>query len=241
MSAYKVAIEQTTRAIDKRATYYRNLIVAVVFISLISAVWAVFAWAIAPLAGFFLLLPVCGFYFFLDGKLLNDWRSQLFASWVRKDMDFCALCHAVGAIPALPQNTLQSMLVTLPAPEDVASEQGLSSSTRDAIAAVVTAIHACRSDAIALKMAGYAIVGGSLLSAVTLWAWQPLLGTIAAVALPWLRKPVQRWRLRRLRERTLSAQRQLDFDHKQCVEFVAWLPWEPISEMYTEFFANASA
>src|SRR5215471_15321706 len=163
MSAYKVAIDQTTRAIDRRATCYRNLIVAVVLISLVSLDWAVFTWTISPLAGFFLLIPTCGGSFWFDARLVNAWRSHLFAQWVQKNIDFCAFCHAVGAIPTLPQNTLQSMLATLPSPEDIALEQRLSPSTRHAIATVVTVIHACHSDALALKVAGYAIVGGSLI------------------------------------------------------------------------------
>lgn len=63
-----------------------------------------------------------------------------------------------------------------------------SASTREAIVAVVTTIHACHSDAVAVKAAAFAISGGSLILAVLLWTWQSLLGILTVAALSWLQK-----------------------------------------------------
>ena len=49
MSACRLAIDQTTSPIDRRAKYYLNLIVAVVVVNLGSLGWAVLAWAWRPL------------------------------------------------------------------------------------------------------------------------------------------------------------------------------------------------
>jgi hypothetical protein len=102
------------------------------------------AWALSPLAGFFLLLPISSVCV-LDSRLLNDWRLQLLEGWARGELDFRSFRAAVEAVPTLPKDTLQSMLATLPSAGSFITEQGISSSTRNAIAAVVTAIHACRS------------------------------------------------------------------------------------------------
>jgi len=228
MTAYRIAIDLTTRTIDRRAKYFRNLIVAVVLLSLGSTGWAMFAWATSPLSGFFLLFPVCGLFFFIDGKLLNDWRFKLLESWVRGEIDFRAFHQTVGAIPSLPKNTLQGMLDTLPLSGDLLTEQEVSSSTREAIAAVVTTIHACRSDAVAVKTAAFAIAGGSLILAVMLWTWYPFFGILAVAALPWLRKWMRLWRLRRLGERILAARCKPDFNQEKYLALVVPLRWEPI-------------
>ncbi len=135
MSAYRIAIDQTTKMIDNRARYFRNLVVAVVVLTLGSLGWAAVTWTFLPLSGLLLLLPLCGRFFFLDAKLLNDWRSQLLDAWVKNDIEFRGFCDAVSAIPTLPKNTIQSMLATLPSAGDLAAEQRISSSTREATAA----------------------------------------------------------------------------------------------------------
>jgi len=119
VSAYQTAINLTTLTIDRRANNYRNLVVAVVLVSLGSIGWAIFAPSLSALSGFFLLLPVCGLYLFIDGKLLNDWRSRLLEGWVRGEIDFQAFCQAVDAIPTLPKSTLQGMIATLPSAGDL--------------------------------------------------------------------------------------------------------------------------
>jgi len=239
VSAYRVAIDQTIRVINSRATSFRNLVVAVVLVSLSSMIWALVTWTLTPLVGFLLLLPLCGLFFFLDSRLLNTWQSQLFAGWARGELDFQGFRAAVEAIPTLPKDTLQGMLGTLPSAGDLITEQRLSPSTRDAIATVVTAIHACYSDALALKVVGYTIVGGSLIVAVVLRTRQPLLGIAIITLFPLVQKRLRRWRLTRSRERTLAAPQQPDFDYKKFVELVACLPWEPISASEREAFLDS--
>ena len=234
MSAYQTAINLTTLTIDRRANNYRNLVVAVVLVSLGSIGWAIFAPSLSALSGFFLLLPVCGLYLFIDGKLLNDWRSRLLEGWVRGEIDFQAFCQAVDAIPTLPKSTLQGMIATLPSAGDLLTEQGISPITREAISAVVMTIHTCRSDAAAIKVFGFAVAGGSLMVAAALRTWQPLLGMVVVLALPLLRKWLRLWRLRCSKERTPGAQQQLDFNAEKYLEIVTCLDWEPIlaSEKY---------
>jgi uncharacterized membrane protein len=191
-----MAINSTTQMIDRRAKHYRNLIVAVAFVGLSSILWAGIDWSWLPLAGILLLVPFCSLYFFIDEKLLNQWRHGLFSDWEKGELDFRALYEAVTSISTLPKNTLESMLETLPSAGDLVTEQSISSSTRKAIAAVVTAIHACRSDHIAFKAAGYSIAKGVLIVAVLFWMWQPLLGLFAVTLVLLLRRWVKTQRLK---------------------------------------------
>ena len=125
MFSYRAAIDQTTQTIDRRAKPFRNLIVAVTFVGLGSILWAGIAWSWLPLAGIFLLVPFCGLYLFVDGKLLNQWRHELFAHWEKGELDFRALYDAVTAISTLPKNTVESMLETLPSAGDLVTEQSI--------------------------------------------------------------------------------------------------------------------
>ena len=241
MSAYRIAVLQTITTIDTRARYFRNLVVGVVVLTLGSIGSAAVTWTFSPLAGLLLLFPVCGLFFFLDAKLLNDWRAQLFDAWVKKEIEFRAFCDAVSAIPTLPKDTLHSMLTTLPSAGDLPAEQGSSSSTREAAAALTTTMHACESDAMALKATGFAIATGLLIIAVILWMWQPILGITILVLFPLLRKWLRRRRLRALGERTAATRTKPDFSNAKYCELVANLPWDSISPAEKHAFFSSSS
>ena len=229
LSPYRIAIDQTTQTINRRAKHYRNLIVAVTFVGLGSILWALIGWSWMPFVGTFLLIPFCGLYIYIDGKLLNKWRHELFAGWEKGDIDLQALYEAVTAISTLPENTVESMLETLPSTGDLVAEQSISSSTRKAIAAVVTTIHTCRSDNIAFKAAGYTITGGVLIIATVLWMWQPLLGLFTVSLVLLLRKWLNTRRLKGARERIITAQQKPDFNLEKFLEIVSKIHWKPIS------------
>jgi len=229
LSAYRIAINQTTETIDGRAKHFRNLIITVTFVGLGSILWAGIAWSWLPLAGIFLLVPFCGLYLFIDEKLLNRWQHELFAHWEMGELDFRALYNAVTAISTLPKNTVESMLETLPIAGDLVAEQSISSSTRKAIAAVVTTIHKYRSDHIAFKAAGYTITGGVLIIATALWMWQPLLGLFTVSLVLLLRKWLKTRRIKGVRERIINAQQKPDFDLEKFLKIVSKIHWTPIS------------
>ncbi len=228
MSAYRAAIDETTKAIDHRARYYRNLIVAVSAISLGSIGWAVVSWSFSPLVGVVLLVPACGLFFFLDGRLLDDWRSGLIAAWANKDLDFQAFRHAAGAMPALPKGTLQSMLATLPRAKDLVAEQDISSSTREGVAAAVAAVQACQSDTVAVKAATSGFVSTLMVVAVVSRTWKPLLGFLALLLLPLVRGWLKRRRIAIWQQRILTSRAKPDFSGKNYRQLVTCPPWDEI-------------
>jgi hypothetical protein len=241
MSAYRLAVLHTITTIDTRARYFRNLVVAIVVLTLGSMGWAVVTWTFSPLAGLLLLLPAGGLFFFLDAKLLNDWRSRLLDAWVKKDIEFRVFCEAVIAIPTLPKETLQSMLATLPSAGDLSVEQRISSTIREMTAASTTMMHACEFDAMALKATALAIATGSFITAGILGMWQPTLGITVLVLFPSLRKWLRCRRLKVLREKTAALRAKPDFSNAKCDELVANLSWHPISLAEKRvFFTNSS-
>jgi hypothetical protein len=194
-----------------------------------SIFWAVIARSWLPLAGIFLLVPFCGLHFFIDGKLLDQWRQELFADWEKGEIDFRALYDAVISISTLPKDSVKGMLDTLPSSGDLVTEQRISSSTRKAVAAVVTTINNCRSDDIALTAAGYTITGSVIIAAIAFWQWQPLLGLFAVGLILLLQKWVRLIRLKGAKERLCVAQQDSDFSSKKFVNIVSELHWKPIT------------
>lgn len=220
MTAYRLAIEQTTQLIQRRANNYRNLVIIVAFVILISISWSIITRTWSPLTGCFFLLPICGLYYTYDNRLLDNWRAQLLDSWAKKQIDFLALVDAINATPTLPKGTVQSMLATLPTAGDLLAEQGVSSSTREAIAALLTTQYACQSDVMASMTATCTIVVVSLIVSVACWMWQPLLGMAAVTGILVVHYWAKGGRLKNMKEKIFRARKKPDFNQERYLEFV---------------------
>jgi len=236
LSSYRDAIDRTTQTVDNRAKQFRNLIVAVTLVSVGATLWAGLAWSWLPLTGILLLVPVCGLYLFLDGKLLNQWRKELFVTWASGEIDFWAFHEAIKPISRLPEDTLKSMLETLPNAGDLVTEQSVSKNTRWTTAAVVNMVHSCRSDAIAFKTVRYTIIGSVVIALTAFWRWQPLLGMAAVGLLFFLQRGVKAKRLSGARKKIQAAQLEPDFSTETFLEIVSQINWSPISPAEKETF-----
>jgi hypothetical protein len=241
VSAYRLAIVQTITTTNSRARYFRNLVFTVVVLTLGSIGLAAVTWTFSPLAGLLLLFPACGLFFFLDAKLLNDWRSQLFDAWLRKDIEFRDFCEAASAIPMLPKGTLQRMLTTLPLTGDLPAEPRIFSSKREATAALAIAMQTRESDVMALKATGFAIATGSLIIAVIFWMWQPILGITVLALFPFMRNWLRRRRLRALGQKTVAARVKQEFSNATNDELVANLSRHPITAAEKDTFPSRSS
>lgn len=229
MSAYRWAIDETARLIERRASSYRNLVVAVVTLgaaSIAAALWARNWW---PWPCVLLVVPVCGFFYHHDARLVSRWRSELLARWTTGEMDLSALVDALRASPTLPKDTLGAMLGTLPVAGSARGEHDVSRSSRSAVAAVVTAIHAAQTDVIALRTAASALTAVAGIAAVVLGTWYPL--SFAAVAcLPLaLAARVKRLRLGGAIAAVRIAQAAADFRQVEVEGLLSTLEWRPVS------------
>jgi uncharacterized membrane protein len=230
VSTYRNLIDLTIETITKRARYYRNLVVAVVIAGLGSFVAAIIAKSWFPLTVLLLFFPVCGIYFFFDGRQLQVWRSSIFSQWVKGEAELCYFHDAVSAVPTLPKFTLQSMLETLPSLGDILTEQSLTLQIREAVADTVNCLHSGRSAVIVLKTVGWSISGCSLAIAITQKAWQPLVGVavvgVLLVLWPWLKL----YFLKRLLSKLDTSRHESNFDTDTYVMIVGSLEWSPFSE-----------
>jgi uncharacterized protein (DUF983 family) len=229
MSAYKTAIDLTTQAIDNRARYFRNQIVSVVLVGAVSIAVAAYAWTLWPLIFLLLVIPLCGAFLLLDGRLLGNWRSQLLASWAKRELDLWPFRDAMAAIPTLPKATLQGMLAMLPWAPDWSAEQTAATNTRERVVVVAATIHACRNDEIALKTLGAMVVTSAMICAVAIKTWLPLLLIMATFLLPLLTRQIRRGRLRKLRTSIVTAKGDADFNAIAFGCLLDSLDWRPIA------------
>lgn len=205
MSAYRTAIDETTGAIDLRARYFRNLIVTVVSIGALVVVAAFVAGARA-LWGWLLFVPACGVFFYIDARVLNRWRRTTLAAWIPREIDLEVLRKTLQAKAAIPKGTLEGMLSTMPQVGDLVAEQQLATPTRRAIAAASLAAHEGRASALLLQAIASGIAVGSVLAALWMRTYAPLLGLLPAAIVP---GAGQAWVTRRQR-----ARRELEIE--QC-------------------------
>jgi len=109
------AIDLTSRTFEDRARLYRNLVVAVSLVSIASLLSALLCWRAWPLAGLILLVPLSGGFVFLDGRLVERWRSGIVGMNESRGLDVSLFRSTISQFKHLPANTLQAMLATLAA------------------------------------------------------------------------------------------------------------------------------
>ncbi|MDO8333402.1 MAG: hypothetical protein Q7T35_01885 [Nitrosomonas sp.] len=228
MSAYKAAIDETMKTIDKRAKCYRNLIAVVLITCFCSIGGTLVTWTLVPVAGLLLVLPICGFYFLFDGKLLSDWQSQLFISWIKRDLDFWGYRDAMRVAPHLPKVTLQSMIETLPSSSNWAMERAASGKTREAVVLVVNAINGNRAYASLFKAEAFSIVIVSIIWAVTSADWYPMIFVAAILPLLILIILRKRWLLRKLGLLISVVRRDQEFNEEIFSGLIDQLDWSDI-------------
>lgn len=228
-SAYRIAIDHTIAAIEKRARRFRNVVVSTVAITFGSVAVAVCLGRVWPLAGLLSIVPVCGAFWWLDDRILSAWRVDLMTAWVRRGIEFCALRDSMTAISMLPQDTTRSMLATLPLAAKLTDELEISSSTREGIATAMEVLHASRSDLTGLRVAATTIAAGSIIASAGLMSPGPLVGVVLAILLPSVGPALELRRSRVLDARVLNLRERPDFCQHQYDEMLVRLsPPSPI-------------
>jgi hypothetical protein len=196
MSAYRLALDLTTRAIIRRLQYYRRLILGTILVGAAAAVAVVLTQSLIPLAGLLLLAPLAGIFFYFDSRVLHDWRVGVLRLWGARAIEIAAFAGALRASPHLPKSTVDGMLDGLPALGDLSTEQHLSTATRQAITGRILAQSWSSARALAWQASGSMF--GAIVAIVALVSghWEVLWGMpIAAIPYvqAWLgrRRPVQ--------------------------------------------------
>jgi hypothetical protein len=111
------AIDSTVRTMENRATLYRNLVVAVSAVSVLSIFFMVFFHHWIALAGLVLPVPLTGAFLFFDSRLVRRWRAGIVEMARFRDLDEENFVKTISAFRHLPPNALKAMLLTLPSKE----------------------------------------------------------------------------------------------------------------------------
>ena len=108
------AIDITVRTIEGRARLYRNLVVAVSAVSVLSILLAVLFRQWLALAGLVLLVPLTGGFLFFDSRLVRRWRAGIVEMTRLRSLDRATFLKTISGFRHLPQNALKAMLSTIP-------------------------------------------------------------------------------------------------------------------------------
>ena len=108
------AIDITVRTIEGRARLYRNLVVAVSAVSVLSILLAVLFRQWLALAGLVLLVPLTGGFLFFDSRLVRRWRAGIVEMARLRSLDRATFLNTISGFRHLPPNALKAMLSTIP-------------------------------------------------------------------------------------------------------------------------------
>jgi len=108
------AIDITVRAIEDRARLYRNLVVAVSAVSVLSIILAVVFRQWLALTGLVLLVPLTGGFLFFDSRLVRRRRAGIVEMMGLRGLDSATFLKTISGFRHLPPSALKAMLVTIP-------------------------------------------------------------------------------------------------------------------------------
>ena len=136
---FKEAMRLTTHTIETRTARFRNTVIAIVVVGLISMASAGVLMSWLPLLGFLLLVPLCGTFLYLDMRLVSDWQKRILEMWLQESLDLGIFSNAMVTIRSLPSHTLHGMLRVRVTPRVQTVDFGRST-TRDGqfVPAIVT-------------------------------------------------------------------------------------------------------
>lgn len=166
---------------------FRNHVVTVVLLGAGTVSFAVGLRSFVGLVAILTLIPASGFFFLVDNRLLDHWRGDMMARWTRQELELAAFRAALRAHPGLPKESMEAMLATLPATEDLVAEQRILPPAREAAARRLRARDGRRAVGLLLNLIASVVAVASLLTALLVRNWIPLLAltlvsVLAAVA-----------------------------------------------------------
>src|SRR5580704_4090640 len=101
------AIDITIRTIEDRARLYRNLVVAVSAVSVLSIILSVLFRQWLALTGLVLLVPLTGGFLFFDSRLVRRWRGGIVEMMVLRGLDSVTFRNTISGFRHLPANALK--------------------------------------------------------------------------------------------------------------------------------------
>jgi len=117
------AIDITLRTIEDRARLYRNLVVGVSVVSVLSILLAVLFRQWVALTGLVLLVPLTGGFLFIDSRRIRHWRAEILERFLMRGLDLTMFRKTISGFGHLPTDSLQAMLSTIPSNENTCPQE----------------------------------------------------------------------------------------------------------------------
>jgi hypothetical protein len=225
------AVRLTTRTIERRTSSFRNLVIAVVAVTFISAVWAGAQLSWRPLlACLALFILLYGVFLYRDSHFVAQWQQQILGMWIQQHLDLKIFAEAMNTLPTLPSYTLQGMLRTLPTKELAPSVDTTGLATRKALAMTLQTINRCQNDRTVSYTSAYTLGLASIALGAIQWSWLPLMGLLSVLPAVGGSKRLISARLRRWKRQILDMYRQQGLELNGFVQIAAQLDWAAIPE-----------
>ena len=109
----KEALLITNEAMSRRLMWYRNLVVCVAVLLVLSPILALILLSWKPLIGLLLLPPLCGYFAIQDGRIVRRWRNAILAMQRSGGLNLANFCCTIEMHRGYPKKTIKAMLETL--------------------------------------------------------------------------------------------------------------------------------
>jgi hypothetical protein len=100
--------------IERRARLHRDAVVVIGLLLVGAVAWALFALSWRPLIALALVPPLVALHLWRDARAVEHWRGPIVDAWADEGMEFGAYVSTVRANKAIPAQTLDGMLASLP-------------------------------------------------------------------------------------------------------------------------------
>ncbi len=110
----KEALNATLSTIARRAKLYRNLIISVAMLSVLSILISVIIRSWLPLCGIVLVVPLTGGFLLLDSRQVRRWQANMMEMWRFRHLNLKEFEKMISGFRHVPAQSLDGMLSTLP-------------------------------------------------------------------------------------------------------------------------------
>jgi hypothetical protein len=112
-SVFVEALNLTLRTIEERARRYRNLVIAVTILTLLSILCAILCRQWLFLGALVLVVPLIGGFFILDSRNICHWKAEILEMSLARGLDLPLFLKTAAELRRFSPPTLQDMLLMI--------------------------------------------------------------------------------------------------------------------------------
>jgi len=221
------ALENMKEAITKRAACFKNTVIIVSVIPIVSVIWAAIQRSWLPLTPVLFLIPVSSAFLYGDIRLVNLWQDQLLEMWIQGELEIDQFSEIILSIRMIPGNTARGMLGTLPAGK-------VSKEIRKPLAMTVQTISKCHKERMAFYTITLLLCTIFIGFAIILKLWILLAGCLIVLPMMGIQKLLMNYRLNQWKLKVTDAHKQEGWDLKNFNDIAYKLDWGIVSEQKKE-------